>query len=81
MDRYTYTIVLTPEAGAYAVSVPALPGCVTVGTTVEDALAMAAEAITLWVEDLSDAGESIPLETEPPRTAIVTVEARTPAVR
>ena len=81
MDHFTYSIVLTPEAGSYAVSVPALPGCVTVGATVEDALAMAAEAIALWVEDLADAGEPIPLETEPPRTAIVTVDARTPAPR
>lgn len=85
MDRdqshYTYTIVLTPEAGAYAVSVPALPGCVTVGATVEEALSMAADAIALWIEDLADAGEPIPLETEPPRTAIVTVGARSPALR
>jgi len=48
-----------------------LPGCVTVGATVEDALAMTAKAIALWVEDLADAGEPIPLETPPPRTAIV----------
>jgi len=70
MDRHTDTIVLTPEAGVYAVSVPALTGCVTVGATVEDALAMSAEAIALWIEDLSDAGEPIPIETPPPRTAI-----------
>ncbi len=81
MDRYTYTIVLTPEAGAYAISVPALPGCVTVGATVEEALAMAADASALWVEDLVDAGESIPVETEPPRTAIVSVGVRAPVPR
>ena len=81
MDRYTYTIVLTPEAGVYAVSVPALPGCVTVGATVEEALAMASDAVALWLEDLADAGEPIPLETEPPRTAIVTVGVRAPALR
>lgn len=81
MDKYTYTIVLTPEAGAYAVSVPALPGCVTVGATVEEALAMAADAITLWIQDLAGTGEAIPIETEPPRTAIVTVGIRTPALR
>ena len=81
MDRYAYTIALTPEAGAYAVSVPALPGRVTVGKTVEDALAMAAEAMALWVEDLAGAGELIPIETEPPLTALATVGARTPALR
>ncbi len=80
MGRYTYTIVLTPEAGSYAVSVPALPGCVTVGATVEKAMAMAADAIALWLEDLAETGEPIPLETEPPRTAIVTVGVRAPAL-
>lgn len=81
MDRYTYTIVLTPEAGSYSVTVPALPGCVTFGTTVEEAITMAGDAIALWVEDLAGAGEAIPIEREPPRTAIVTVELRTPALR
>jgi len=75
MERYTYTVVLTPERGAYAVSVPALPGCVTFGTTVEEAIEMAREAIGLWIEDLIEQGEPVPLETEPSRTAIVTVEA------
>ena len=72
---------MTPEAGSYAVSVPALPGCVTVGTTVEEALAMVNDAIALWITDLAEAGEAIPLEREPPRTAIVTVSVAAPALR
>ena len=61
-----YTVVLTPEPdhSAYNVTVPALPGCFTWGTTVEEALAMAREAIELYVagEDdvpLPDGGEAI----------------------
>lgn len=81
MDRYTYTIVLTPEDGAYSVTVPALPGCVTFGTSVEEAMTMANDAIALWIDDLAESGEPIPIEHDPPRTAIVTVAARTPALR
>ena len=49
MARYTYTVVLVPEDGGYVVHVPALPGCVTQGDSVEDALAMAKDAIRLWL--------------------------------
>ncbi len=47
-----YTVVLTPEAdgSAYNVTVPALPGCFTWGNTVKEALAMAREAIALYLE-------------------------------
>lgn len=75
MDHYTYTIVLTPEDGAFSVTVPALPGCVTFGVTVEDAIEMAKDAISLWIEDMADRGEAIPVEREPTRMAIVTVGA------
>jgi len=44
---YRYTVILEKdsEEGGYTVSVPALPGCVTEGDTIEEALAMAKEAI------------------------------------
>lgn len=47
----TYTVVLTPDydSGGFTVTVPALPGCVTDGETIDDALARASEAITLYL--------------------------------
>jgi len=62
----TYTIVLEPDpvAGGYTVIVPALPGCVTEGTTVEEALANAREAIALTLEEIAARGE--PLPDDPP---------------
>ena len=47
-----YTVVLTPEpdGSAYNVVVPALPGCFTWGTTVEEALAMARDAIAAFLD-------------------------------
>lgn len=38
--------------GGYTVTVPALPGCVTEGDTIEEALANAKEAITGYLEAL-----------------------------
>lgn len=55
----TYTVILEPdpEAGGYTVLVPALPGCVTEGNTLKEALANAREAISLTLEDLAARGE------------------------
>ena len=39
-----------------------LPGCVTYGETIDDAIAMAREAIELYIEDLQEKGEEIPTE-------------------
>lgn len=47
----------------YGVSVPDLPGCVSAGSTVEEALAMIREAIELHVEGLIEEGFEIPLPT------------------
>ena len=50
--RYTVVLVPDPEDGGYTVTVPMLPGCVTEGDTVEEALDMARNAIRLYLEDL-----------------------------
>jgi len=62
---YTYKIHLNkvPEGG-YAVSVPALPGCLTYGENVDEALGMAKEAIELYIEELEKRGEVIPDDSE-----------------
>lgn len=48
------------EEGGYTVLVPALPGCITYGETVDEAIEMAKEAIELYVEELQDHGEMVP---------------------
>lgn len=59
--RYNYKILLTKEeAGGYMVTVPALAGCITQGDNIEEALAMAQEAIELYIEELQSRGEKIP---------------------
>ncbi|MGA9944470.1 MAG: type II toxin-antitoxin system HicB family antitoxin [Candidatus Cybelea sp.] len=42
---YTVILTLEPEVGGYSVTVPALPEVATQGESVEEALAMAREAI------------------------------------
>ena len=62
MNR-TYRINLRKEEeGGYTVFVPSLPGCITYGETVDEAIDMAKEAIELYIEELQDRGESIPDE-------------------
>ena len=57
----TYRINLRKEEeGGYTVLVPALPGCITYGETIDEAIEMAKEAIELYVEELQDHGEIVP---------------------
>ena len=58
-----YTVILVPEAeGGYSVEVPALRGCYTQGETREEAIAMAREAIQLYLESCRAHGEACPEE-------------------
>jgi predicted RNase H-like HicB family nuclease len=58
---YTYKIHLhKEEEGGFTVTVPALPGCITYGENVDEAIEMAKEAIQLYLEDLKERGETIP---------------------
>ena len=58
--------------------VPALPGCVTYGKTVEEAIEMSRDAITGYVESLIEDGEPSPCRPHsshpllrPPRSAFI----------
>lgn len=77
MSEYQYTIILDPdlEEGGYTVTVPALPGCVTQGETIEEAIAMAKDAIRLYIETLLADGQPIPQESEHPQALIIKVAA------
>ncbi len=61
--RLSYRILLRKEPeGGYTVIVPSLPGCITYGDTIEEAIKMAKEAIELYIESLKAHGEEIPTE-------------------
>jgi predicted RNase H-like HicB family nuclease len=57
----TYTFVFNPEPeGGYTVTCPALPGLVTYGETVEEARAMARDAMEGLIQVMLENGEAIP---------------------
>jgi len=65
MKVLNYRLFLRKEPeGGYTVIVPSLPGCVTYGTTLEESLEMAKDAIKLYIETLEANGEDIPVENE-----------------
>lgn len=75
MKTVSYRVVLDWDAEdkAWNVCVPAIPGCFTFGSTVEEAVENAREAILLNIEDMGKRGEPIPVE-EDIRIETVTVE-------
>lgn len=60
-----YTVVLErDEDGIYTATVPALPGCISDGPTVEETLRNIREAVQAYMEDLKEDGENIPNDIE-----------------
>ncbi len=59
-----FTVVLSPEADSgYSVVCPAVPGCVSQGDSLDEALANVREAILLCLEVRQEKGEIAPVET------------------
>ena len=76
MKGYQFTIILHPDPqGGYAVSVPAFPEIATQGETVEEAIAMAKDAIQLYLDFLKERGEPIPEERLHLQAVVVDVAA------
>ena len=72
----TYTIVVEPdETGDLVVRVPALPGRVTHGKTVDECKERAVEAIEVHIAGLRADGQPVPEEVASPRLLSVTVAA------
>ena len=64
MTTYQFTVVIEPDEDAFHAYVPALPGCHTFGSTIDEARTNIAEAITLHIEAIQADGEPIPVEPE-----------------
>lgn len=59
-----FTVVLEPEVeGGYSVICPAIPGCVSQGDSLEEALASIREAILLCLEVRREDQAALPVET------------------
>lgn len=76
--RYTVMLIPDLEMGGYVAYVPAIPGCVTQGETVEEALAMAKDAADAMLAVAAEHDEDIP--TEPDGIVIGTITVEVPAL-
>lgn len=59
----THYVAIIEDAGPdFAVGVwfPDLPGCISAGDTLDEALANAPEAVALWFEDIEEDGRTVP---------------------
>lgn len=63
--KYTYTAVFTPteDGTEFYAKIPDLPGCVTTGDSIEDALAQITDAASGWLVVAEDEGLPIPAPT------------------
>ena len=60
---YKFTVLLEPaDEGGYVVTCPALPGVVTQGDTLDEALEMSEDAVLAYLESLRDDNMPIPEE-------------------
>jgi len=55
-----YPAIVTPDDGAFVVTFPDAPGCVTQVDTVEQLMPMATEALAGWLDATLDSGDSVP---------------------
>jgi len=71
MDKYIYPAIFDPcEEVGYTVTFPDLPGCITEGDSVEEALSMAKEAMALHLWGMEDDCDPIPLPTPPAKVPV-----------
>ncbi|HUP59997.1 MAG TPA: type II toxin-antitoxin system HicB family antitoxin [Thermoanaerobaculia bacterium] len=70
-----YVVVIEKSDTGFGAYVPDLPGCVAVGETRDETLALIREAIELHVECLRSAGEAVPAPTSTAERVVVHVAA------
>ncbi len=59
--EYVYPAIFSPNNdGSYTVTYPDLPGCITEGKSLENALFMAQSALSQWIAYLLDNDQEIP---------------------
>ena len=59
-ERYRMVITEDHDEGGYVVSFPDLPGCISEGETVDEAIRNASDAEKVWIETALEDGYAIP---------------------
>lgn len=62
MAKYVYPAIFHPneDDGSITVTIPDLPGCITEGKDLADAIFMAEDALSMWLWDAENDKEQIP---------------------
>ena len=61
MAEYVYPAIFHPnEEGSFTITYPDLPGCISEGKSLGNAMYMAQSALTQWIEYLTDKKQEIP---------------------
>ncbi|PRR77676.1 Antitoxin HicB [Clostridium liquoris] len=88
MDTFIFPAIFEPsEDGGYCISFPDLPGCITEGDDLKSAMYMAKDALELYIYNLEDDNEKIPLPSSPEsikvsnNSFIAPIEAYMPLIR
>ena len=64
--KHVYPAIFEKESvGGYSVYFPDLPGCVTEGDTMEEALDMAKDAVGIYLTVLEEEGKAFPVASDP----------------
>lgn len=69
MAKYVYPAIFHPneDDGSYTITFPDLPGCITEGKDMANALYMAQDALEIWLTDSEDHKEPVPAPNPPPQ--------------
>lgn len=62
MAEAAFVAIIEPDEGGYHAYVPSLPGCHTLGATIDEARKNLIEAVELHLEVMRERGEDVPLE-------------------
>jgi len=88
LDTYIFPAIFEPsEDGGYCITFPDLPGCITEGDTLKEAMHMAKDALELYIYNLEDDKEEIPTPSAPESikvhngSFVVPIEAYMPLIR
>jgi predicted RNase H-like HicB family nuclease len=58
--KYVYPAIFTPDEGGYRARIPDLPGVITFGDSLAEAIFMAQDAASMWLWDSENKREDIP---------------------
>jgi antitoxin HicB len=64
--RHEIAPLAKEDGGGFLISFPDLPGCMSDGETIEEAIANGRDAFTAWISAISDQGKPIPKPTAKP---------------